>query len=64
MTATFWIWGVLGLIFNGTNFWTGNSGIDMTYLAAGNLIWIVGMVLFSLGTIRDSAGGDTHRNTL
>jgi hypothetical protein len=63
MTAAFWIWGVLGLIFNGTSFWTGSTGSDMAYLALGNLIWIVGMVLFSLASIRDSASGDRHNET-
>ena len=54
MAVAFYLWGFLGLLINGASFLalTGNVGVGTSaYLAAGNLLWIGGMVLFGLGAV-------------
>ena len=54
LVVLFWIWGILGLIINGITFLTlpGDVGVGTSaYLAAGNLMWIGGMVLFGFGAV-------------
>jgi hypothetical protein len=50
----FWIWGLGGLILNGASLagLSGSIGVGTSsYLAAVNLFWIGGMLLFGLGTL-------------
>ncbi|WP_439373038.1 hypothetical protein [Bradyrhizobium sp. DASA03120] len=54
LSALFWLWGVIGLLFNaGTLFGlTGSVGVGISaYLTATSLIWIGGMVLFGMGAL-------------
>jgi hypothetical protein len=55
----FWIWGVGGLILNGMSLGglSGSVGVGTSsYLAAVNLFWIGGMLLFGIGALL--ANGD------
>jgi hypothetical protein len=55
LAVLFWLWGVVGLLFNaGTLFGlTGNIGVGTSaYLTATCLVWIGGMVLFGVGATR------------
>jgi hypothetical protein len=49
----FWVWGVLGLLFNGSSVMglTGSAGGGAAYLTATSLIWIGGMLLFGIGAL-------------
>ncbi|MET4601088.1 hypothetical protein ABIB90_000539 [Bradyrhizobium sp. JR4.1] len=54
LSAAFWLWGIVGLLFNaGTLFGlTGSVGIGTSaYLTASSLIWIGGMMLFGIGAL-------------
>jgi hypothetical protein len=54
LSALFWCWGVIGLIYNGGTLMglTGSIGMGTsTYLAATALVWIGGMVLFGFGAL-------------
>ena len=54
LVVLFWLWGIVGLLFNaGTLFGlTGSIGVGTSaLLAASALIWIGGMVLFGIGAL-------------
>ncbi|MET4294768.1 hypothetical protein ABIB06_006601 [Bradyrhizobium sp. LB8.2] len=57
LTSLFWLWGVVGLLFNaGTLFGlAGSIGVGTSaVLAASALIWIGGMILFGIGALLGS----------
>ncbi|MDR3401934.1 MAG: hypothetical protein P4L99_05480 [Chthoniobacter sp.] len=50
----FWIWGAVGLFFNGGNLLAlkGDVGVGTsTYMAAATLVWIGGMIFFGVGAL-------------
>lgn len=54
LAVLFWLWGVIGLLFNAGSLMglTGSIGVGTSaYLAATSLIWIGGMVLFGIGAL-------------
>jgi hypothetical protein len=54
VSGLFWLWGLIGLIYNGGTLMglTGSIGMGTsTYLAATALIWIGGMILFGFGAL-------------
>jgi len=60
----FWIWGILGLLFNTLNFLaaTGTVGVGTSaYNSMGMLYWIGGMILFGAGGLLASSGYDFKR---
>ncbi|UPK40123.1 hypothetical protein IVB18_24570 [Bradyrhizobium sp. 186] len=64
LTSLFWLWGVVGLLFNaGTLFGlTGSIGVGTSaLLAASALIWIGGMVLFGIGALLAHTDFDGER---
>lgn len=64
LSAVFWLWGVVGLLFNaGTLFGlTGNIGVGTSsYLSASCLVWIGGMVLFGIGALLSHSDFDGER---
>lgn len=64
LTVLFWLWGVVGLLFNaGTLFGlTGSIGVGTSaLLAASALIWIGGMVLFGIGALLSQSDFDGER---
>lgn len=64
LSAVFWLWGIVGLLFNaGTLFGlTGNIGVGTSsYLTATCLVWIGGMVLFGIGALLSHNDFDGER---
>lgn len=64
LVVLFWIWGVVGLIYNtGTLMGlTGSVGVGTSaYLTATALIWIGGMVLFGIGALLSNNDFDGER---
>ncbi|MCK1317195.1 hypothetical protein [Bradyrhizobium sp. 23] len=64
LACLFWLWGVVGLLFNaGTLFGlTGSIGVGTSgLLAASALIWIGGMVLFGIGALLAHTDFDGER---
>ncbi|NYG49870.1 hypothetical protein GGD67_007369 [Bradyrhizobium sp. IAR9] len=64
LAVLFWLWGVVGLLFNaGTLFGlTGNIGVGTSaYLTATCLVWIGGMVLFGIGALLAHSDFDGER---
>ncbi|WFU25566.1 hypothetical protein QA649_04955 [Bradyrhizobium sp. CB1717] len=64
LSGLFWLWGVVGLLFNdGTLFGlTGSIGVGTSaLLAATALIWIGGMVLFGIGALLAHSDFDGER---
>jgi hypothetical protein len=64
LAVLFWIWGVVGLLFNaGTLFGlTGSVGVGTSaYLTATCLVWIGGMVLFGIGALLAHTNFDGER---
>ena len=64
LAVLFWLWGVIGLLFNaGTLFGlTGNIGVGTSaYLTATCLVWIGGMVLFGIGALLSHTDFDGER---
>ncbi|UFX41921.1 hypothetical protein HAP47_0021735 [Bradyrhizobium sp. 41S5] len=64
LAVLFWLWGVVGLLFNaGTLFGlTGNIGVGTSaYLTATCLVWIGGMVLFGIGALLAHTDFDGER---
>ena len=54
LTVIFWLWGLLGLLFNGGTLMglTGAIGVGTSaYFTASSMIWIGGMALFGLGAL-------------
>jgi hypothetical protein len=54
LSVLFWLWGVVGLVFNAGTLMglTGSVGVGTSaYLTATSLIWIGGMVLFGIGAL-------------
>ncbi|MET4258464.1 hypothetical protein ABIC09_003409 [Bradyrhizobium sp. S3.12.5] len=66
LIVLFWLWGVVGLLFNaGTLFGlTGSIGVGTSaLLAASALIWIGGMLLFGVGALLAHMDFDGERPT-
>ncbi|MET4120308.1 hypothetical protein ABIB90_001720 [Bradyrhizobium sp. JR4.1] len=64
LTLLFWLWGIVGLLFNtGTLLGlTGSIGVGTSaLLAASSLIWIGGMVLFGIGALLAHTDFDGER---
>ncbi|MCS3449556.1 MULTISPECIES: hypothetical protein [Bradyrhizobium] len=64
LAVLFWLWGVVGLLFNaGTLFGlTGSVGVGTSaYLAATCMVWIGGMVLFGIGALLAHTDFDGER---
>lgn len=64
LSVLFWLWGVVGLLFNaGTLFGlTGSIGVGTSsYLTATCLVWIGGMVLFGIGALLAHTDFDGER---
>ncbi|MCP3412726.1 hypothetical protein NLM16_01275 [Bradyrhizobium brasilense] len=64
LAVFFWLWGIVGLLFNaGTLFGlTGNIGVGTSaYLTATCLVWIGGMVLFGIGALLAHTDFDGER---
>jgi hypothetical protein len=64
LTFMFWLWGGIGLLANAISFFglTGSVGVGTsTYLAAGSLLWIGGMVLFGIGALIAPSNYDFKR---
>lgn len=64
LAVLFWLWGVVGLLFNaGTLFGlTGSIGVGTSaLLAATALIWIGGMLLFGIGALLAHTDFDGER---
>jgi hypothetical protein len=54
LSVPFWLWGIVGLLFNAGSLMglTGSIGVGTSaYLAATSPIWIGGMVLFGIGAL-------------
>lgn len=54
LTALFWVWGVLGLVFIGFEFVTIPSNVGVgtsSYIAAQSVYWLGGIVLFGIGAL-------------
>ncbi|MET4627591.1 hypothetical protein ABIB83_004614 [Bradyrhizobium sp. I1.8.5] len=64
LAVLFWLWGVVGFLFNaGTLFGlTGNIGVGTSaYLTATCLVWIGGMLLFGIGALLARTDFDGER---
>jgi hypothetical protein len=64
LSGLFWLWGLVGLIYNAGTLMglTGSIGMGTsTYLAATALIWIGGMVLFGFGALLSNTDFDGER---
>lgn len=64
LAAIFWLWGVLGLLFNTVSFFglTGSVGMGTSaYITASSLIWIGGMILFGLGALLSNSDFNGQR---
>jgi hypothetical protein len=64
LAVLFWLWGVVGLLFNaGTLFGlTGSIGVGTSaYLTATCLVWLGGMVLFGIGALLAHTDFDGER---
>lgn len=64
LAALFWLWGIVGLLFNAGSLFglTGAVGIGTSaYLTASSLIWIGGMLLFGMGAMLSNADFDGER---
>lgn len=54
LSLLFWLWGLVGLLFNAVTLMglTGSIGVGTSaYLTATTLVWIGGMLLFGLGAL-------------
>lgn len=52
LIVVFWVWGVIGLVLNAGGFLALSRTIGVgqsAYMAATNLFWIGGMILFGVG---------------
>lgn len=64
LTVLFWLWGIVGLLFNAGTLLglTGSIGVGTSaLLAASSLIWIGGMVLFGMGALLAQTDFDGER---
>jgi hypothetical protein len=64
LTILFWLWGLVGLLFNAGSLLglTGSIGVGTSaYLAATSLIWIGGMLLFGIGALLSHSDFDGER---
>ena len=64
LSILFWLWGLVGLLFNAGSLLglTGSIGVGTSaYLAATSLIWIGGMVLFGVGALLSHNDFDGER---
>ena len=64
LSGLFWLWGIIGLLFNAGSLMglTGSIGVGTSaYLAATSLIWIGGMVLFGIGALLAHTDFDGER---
>lgn len=64
LSILFWLWGLIGLLFNAESLMglTGSIGVGTSaYLAATSLIWIGGMMLFGIGALLSHGDFDGER---
>ena len=64
LSGLFWLWGLIGLIYNAGTLTglTGSIGMGTsTYLAATALVWIGGMVRFGFGALLSHTDFDGER---
>ncbi|WP_146207692.1 hypothetical protein [Bradyrhizobium sp. SUTN9-2] len=64
LSALFWLWGIVGLLFNAGALMglTGTVGVGTSaYLTATSLVWIGGMILFGMGAMLSHNDFDGER---